>query len=459
LQPLLEAPDQRAGALATVGDIARAEGDYRQAVSAYRQSLDIEFEQPRVIEAMAWCLTRMGLMREAIGGYRAYLERVPGDLDARRALAQLLAESGDAAGAAESFQAAIASGGDDAATRQSLAATLEMAGQLDAAEQQAERVLGENPALPGAQLVRARAYLRRGQADFALGTLDPLPDPQTNPQARRFVQMLRGRAYDLKGDPAAAVAAWREAHALAGATGLPPLERLDGLEAAVATCAEAGQGYATRGPAALLLGAPGSCVELIAALLSDSPGLVVLNDRFGDQPRGDLFTRPELGRYREPLRDEDARIIGRHYERPLLRQHPPSDRRLIEWLPHWDANFLPAVHRVFGPIPLIVAGRDPRDALLQWLALGSPHRLSAADPVAAATWLGTAYEHLLWTRDHGRLPVIGVDAISLLEDPAAAAHRIAGALDLDALSPGPLFERARLGPGRHEHGAAARPLP
>jgi len=102
---------------------------------------------------------------------------------------------------------------------------------------------------------------------------------------------------------------------------------------------------------------------------------------------------------------------------------------------------------VFGPIPLIVAGRDPRDALLQWLALGSPHRVSAADPIAAAKWLDTAYEHLLWTRDHGRVPVIGVDAISLLEDPAAAAQRIAGALGLDGLSPGPLFERARLGLG------------
>jgi len=445
LTPLMSVEGERAAAIATLGDVARTEGDFRNAVLHYRQSLEADRNQPRVIEAMAWCLMRMGMTREAIGAYRSYLEHAPNDVDALRALAHLMADFGQPLEAAEIYRRALDAGGDDAGTRQGLAVTLEMSGDLAGAEAEASRALEQYPEAVGASQVLARARLRQDDALGASALLATLPGESENPAAYRSALLLRGRTFDALGSHAEAVAAWRETHRLrVGESHFPSFTSLSGpLSKALEFAAERGVAYAGRAPRALLIGAPGSGVELVAALLADAAPLLVMGDRFSASPRSDLFTQPEFPRYLE-LDETDARIVARHYERPLQRMNAPEERGLIDWLPHWDAGWLPAIHRLFGSIPLIVAGRDPRDALLQWLALGSPHGLSAADPVAAARWLRSAYEHVLWARDHARLPVVGVDAVSLLEDPTSAARRIATALGIDEFAPGASFARARV---------------
>jgi hypothetical protein len=65
----------------------------------------------------------------------------------------------------------------------------------------------------------------------------------------------------------------------------------------------------------------------------------------------------------------------------------PEDRTIVDWLPHWDARFLPFVRQVLPGARLVIVGRDPRDALLNWLAFGWTPEYSCPGIEAAADWL------------------------------------------------------------------------
>ena len=60
---------------------------------------------------------------------------------------------------------------------------------------------------------------------------------------------------------------------------------------------------------------------------------------------------------------------------------------LIDWLPAFDAHFLPLLHRLFGDTRLIVVTRDARECLLDWLALGSATGWRPTPEADAAAWL------------------------------------------------------------------------
>ena len=177
-----------------------------------------------------------------------------------------------------------------------------------------------------------------------------------------------------------------------------------------------------RAPAALLLGAPGGGAELIATILRDEPGLALLSERFGPQARSDAFSAIE-GRYASPTESE-ARVQARRYERALAHLKVPPGRAMIDWLPHWDLRLLPLALQIFGDVPLIVAARDLRDALLQWLAHGSAQGWRIEDPEAAAEWLARSAAQLEWTVAHAGVPVLVVDPTEALADPAGTRARL-----------------------------------
>jgi hypothetical protein len=100
------------------------------------------------------------------------------------------------------------------------------------------------------------------------------------------------------------------------------------------------------------------------------------------------------------------------------------------------------VLRLFGRVPVIVAARDPRDALVQWLAFGCPQGLSCAEPAGAAAWLESALAHLRWTQRFGELPLTWIDTGDLATQPERAGAAIAAALGIDPIVPGEHFARA-----------------
>ncbi|HVF34453.1 MAG TPA: hypothetical protein VND91_03960, partial [Candidatus Saccharimonadia bacterium] len=292
-------------------------------------------------------------------------------------------------------------------------------------------------------LVATRAALRGGDTDAALARLDTLAADLTRPQ-RRLADALRGHVLDRRDDPAGATRAWLAAHAgLDSPRARPTLRPLPpSLAEAIGNARAAGAIGTSRNPHALLIGTPGSGVERAAALLADAQGALVLADRYGRNPRHDEFEAPQLGRYMGEISDEDARLFARHYVKPLERAGVPSERALIDWLPHFDAQFLPIIHRTFGPTRLVVVQRGERAELLDWLAYGGAHGYRIDSLESARSHLALAHQHLEFAREHGAMPVLVLDGNALVADPAAAVEALARFLELPAWTPGDAWQRS-----------------
>jgi tetratricopeptide (TPR) repeat protein len=422
LRGLLRDPTQVAPVTALLGDTARARGDLARAATHYRDSLKASAQQPRVVSALAWCLMRLRLFREAIGAWREYLKHRPDDVEAQRALGLTAAEAALYDEARAALASVVAARPADRAARVQLAAVLEASGDLAGAEHEADRALALGPDA-GAALLKARAELRRGDGAAAAARLDAIDTAGISLAQARFRHALRGEAHDRAGDAAAAVASWVGAHG-AGTPTAPPATAAvapDFHEALVAARA-APPNRVERAPAALLLGAPGDGAEIIASMLRDEPGIAVLSDRFGPQARSDAFSAAE-GRYADPTESE-ARVQARRYERALAHLDVPVGRATIDWLPHWDLRFLPLALQLFGDVPLIVAARDPRDALLQWLAHGSAQGWRIDDAEVAAEWLGRCGAQIDWTVANAGLPVLVLDPSEAGSDPAGTRARL-----------------------------------
>jgi hypothetical protein len=184
-----------------------------------------------------------------------------------------------------------------------------------------------------------------------------------------------------------------------------------------------------RAPAALLLGLPGAGVESVARLLGVAlPGVRLLSDRFGGNPRNDGFSPDEA----RSLVDADlARLFARKYARPLERMGIPAEAKIVDWVPALDARAVPIALAAFGRLRAIVVRRDPRDAFLNWLAYGCAPgwRSSDGDLEGAAQRLARMQAHL--DAVVAALPAEDVLVMSgdeTVTDPAAVAARIAAFL-------------------------------
>jgi len=94
---------------------------------------------------------------------------------------------------------------------------------------------------------------------------------------------------------------------------------------------------------------------------------------------------------------------------------------------------------------LLVALRDPRDMLLDWLAFGtSSPPLAMASPLAAATWLAQVLHQIATLHEQDLFPhrLLRLDAI--LDDPQALATAVSAAIE----TPLPTPPAAALGPQR-----------
>lgn len=429
LEALMKDPDTHPVALAILGDAARARGDLRAAAAHYRDALLLKEKQPRVIGALAWTLAQLRQLREAIGAYRRLLELEPNDLDARKALGLTSLDAGMHEEAESALRAVLAARPDDGEARAALAASLEARGQLAEAVAAAGQVLARDPRNVVAALVAARGSLRNGDAAAAAAQLDALAGARVNPVQQRIVARLRGLAADALGDVAGALAQWRTAQ-VDGARppALPAVP--ERLEAHVEAARTRGAVGAERAPNALLLGLPGSGVELAARLIASLPNVALLGDRFAAASRTDGLSEGH-NRYLD-LDDDQAHVLARRYARAIARNDLPPDAIVVDWLPLFDAHFLPLLHRLFGDTRLVVVTRDARESLLDWLALGNQAGWGVPTDADAGRWLSRARMHLEAARTQSTLPVLEVAADALRDDPAGTRARIAAFLGTDA---------------------------
>jgi tetratricopeptide (TPR) repeat protein len=216
---------------------------------------------------------------------------------------------------------------------------------------------------PAAAAARLRALLERHQA----------------PAVRSMLYARLAEAEDRTGDQVANIGAWlaRQREWQVEAQPLP--------EPVPAPAGWPAPGEADERAIALLWGPPGSGVQILANVAMRS-GLPLLADRFGPNPPRDPLQSPQAA-----ARLADGTLsphdLAEQWRGQLPARGIGDGDAVIDWLPWWDNALLLALRPQLPAARLLVALRDPRDLLLNWLAFGSQPLLAIESPQAAARWL------------------------------------------------------------------------
>lgn len=417
-------------------DAARMARQNEAAVEHYRDALK---RRPRLVQAaasLATCLDLLGRTREALEVCDDWLSERPEDRRFRAIRAHLLARADRLDDAIGEWQALYDEQPKDLEAAARLAMLHEQLGNYDKAAaiaaqaQQGELGHGE------LTLLAARCALRDGKPDQARAELQEMGGQQLDAAMASRAWQLLGLIDDQRGDRAAAVAHFQSAQQGMERVWKPwqgPDEVLRARlqdQGAVVDQPELPQ------PPVFLLGTPGSGVERIAALLADQPGVTLLQDRLTSTPREDDFSRPRFELYREGIDTEAAQAARQRYL-DALPPLAPGSQVLVDWMPLWDANWLPLLRAAFPDARLVVVSRDPRDALLNWLAFGWGRDFPCNDVMAATLWLHSALQHLDLTTAQDRPQHLVVNPDELLDDPAGAGAALAAFMGLGPLQPGP----------------------
>ena len=165
-------------------------------------------------------------------------------------------------------------------------------------------------------------------------------------------------------------------------------------------------------------GAPGSGVERVVAVM-DAGSRVLRADRFGPTPPNDgfqnFFTLQRLAT--DVLSPEQ--LVQQWREQ--LPARGIQDGNVIDWLLWWDNALLWALRPQLPEGRLLVAVRDPRDMLLEWLALGAPTPLAVNSSGEAAQWLAHALEQVADLHEQDLYAHLILRTDEVVNDPAAMA--------------------------------------
>jgi hypothetical protein len=200
---------------------------------------------------------------------------------------------------------------------------------------------------------------------------------------------------------------------------LPPLTDTLGDLPPMAPVAESAAGVLW------LWGPPGSFVERVAMNL-DYVGAPMRMDRYGVQPPQDPLQR--YGTAQELL---DGRLDGGFLIsqwRAALPARAVPDGYVFDLLLWWDNALLHALRPHLPEAGLMFALRDPRDMLLEWLAMDSPHRFGIESPEIAARWLAAVLTQIADLIEGELFPY----RLLKLDDVAYTPEALAGAIG-DAL--------------------------
>lgn len=450
LEPLLTEPRAATpGVRRQLGELCLAAGRVEAARTHLEQAFAAAPLDPRTLTALFEAWRWLGEAERARVQLDAALARFPAHAPLWRArLAIEPFPSADARAVIERWLQAMP---EDPAALEALAALHDAAGEPQAALEAIRRILAREPGHAAARLRVVTDHLLDADPAGAIAELDALLADARDPDAQRRLRGWRGTALDRAGRVAEAVETWRalQAESAAQRRSPPPptAPRSDWPEATVAA--------ADAPPVALLWGAPGSGVEQIAYACTRA-GLPFLVDRFGPRPPDDLLQQPDTATRLLAGGLEPAVVVA-GWRAALATRGVPPGQALIDWLPWWDNGLLQALRPHLPEALLLIALRDPRDMLLDWLAFGAPAGLAFESPQAAAAWLAPVLQQVAALHEQDLHPHRLLRLDEALDRPDALAAAITAALESEVPPP----PRAALGPARLPAGrwrAYAEPL-
>jgi tetratricopeptide (TPR) repeat protein len=419
LAPLLESGDVPASLLCLVGELELAAGRNEQALARLRAAFASAPDR-RTLTALIEAWQRLGAVDEARETLDAALADYPQQPDLWRA--RLLFESFAGDGARAVVARWVEAMPDSVPALESQLTVLDAAGDRDAAEAVAHRITELHPGHTRAELRIVDALAER-DPDAATARVESLLARAMDAGIRAGLRQLLGRTFDIAGQPEAAAATWIELQTELARQRLPLPPQSGSLPELppLAPVPESQPGLL------LLWGAPGSLVERIATTL-EAAGAPLCADRFGTQPPQD-----DLQRYHTiaELADGtlDAAVMVERW-RAQLPVRGVTNRGVCDWLLWWDNALLLALRPHLPEALLMIALRDPRDMLLDWLAFGAPAPFAMKSPGEAARWLAQALEQVAELTERDLFPhrIIRLDEIS--EDGSAVARAIGEALGI-----------------------------
>ena len=438
LRPLLERPDAGFGTHRLAGVLEMAAGRPGRALPWLRAAFSAQPRDPDLLGALvdAWRQLRQpGPAREALDEALSRHPDVPQLWEARLAFTPP-AEGRDVV---DRWLAAMP---DHPPALEALATLQDLAGDAEGAIATTRRVVELEPGRLGSELRLAGLEQRQDPA-AAIDRIQRLLAQDGSAGFRRQLLAHLGMAQDKAGRVDDAVASWSQVQA----ERLPQALPRPALVAAPGEWPPMGEAPAGGHAVALLWGAPGSCVDQLAEQAARAR-LPMLRDRFGDRPPADPFQRPDTAAQLAGGALAAEAVVAQW--RQALPRRGVAEGPVVDWIPWWDNALLLALRPHLPEGLLLVALRDPRDMLLDWLAFGGAVPLAMESPLAAAGWLAGMLDAVATLHEQDLYPHRLLRLDDAVEDPAALTDALNVALDIDLPSPPPGLPSAiqRLPAGR-----------
>ena len=378
IAPLLADPARATPGLFTIaGELELAANRPDRALPHLKAALAAAPRDRRVLGALLDAWRRLNAVDDARATLDAALADAGDSVDLWHARLALEPVGGDGAAAVvERWLAAHPESVDALETRMALQ---NQAGDQDGANATAERIVALEPGRRSAEQRLVNVLMDR-DPPAAVARVQALLAQAPNAESREFLQGWLALTQDRAGDAAGAVETWNALQATQAPQRLPlwtPSEpRSDWPELGAA---------APETPrVAFLWGPPGSGVERVASLM----GAVLpafRADRFGPNPPKDALQKfRTIGELAHDTVDAAAVVAE---WRALLPARGVPNGQVIDWLLYWDNALLRALRPELPEGQLLIALRDPRDMLLDWLAFGAIPPLGMPSPRGGAAWL------------------------------------------------------------------------
>ena len=448
LQPLLDDADSATPALKRMtAELELAVGRHERAIALLRDALAEEPRDPR-----AWALAtdiwrRTGDLDDARAQLDAALSRHPEGVSLWQMRLAFEPEAGDGAKAVvDRWLAALP---DNVVGLEAAMHLHEIRGDDEAVAALAQRIVELEPGRTSAEM-RLLDRLIRDQPEAAVahvqGLIARAPD-----DAKRGLMPWLGFAQDRAGRHGEAVLSWNAVNAAEAAVRWP----LTVPGPAGGPWPEAAPRGRGTPPVAYLWGVPGSGVEKVAAVIGHA-GYPLRADRFTPNPPRDPLQNPDtIASLNAAALAPEALLAQWRAALPARGVH---DGMIIDWLPFWDNALLKMLRPLQPGAIVMIALRDPRDMLLEWMAFGSPIPFGLPSANDAALWIARQLQHVVALQREQAQPHKIVRTDHALADLEAFAAEIGGGLGLEEIRvpPASMFGPQRFAFGHWRH--YARPL-
>ena len=438
IAPLLSDPQHATPGLHRIaGELELAAGHPERALPHLRNALAGKPGDRATLASMLSTWQRLGDIDDARATLEAALATTPDSDDLWQA--RLALEPAAGAEAQALVARWLAAMPDSVLALETQMALQAQAGDAAGADATADRILTLEPGRRSAE-IRVLDRLLKTDPAAAVVRCRELLARAAQPDVRRMLQGWLAMAQDNAGQAADAVASWSALQAELAPQRVPlwtpGSPRADWPE--LAPVAEG-----TR-PTAFLFGAPGSAVERVALMLGSSlPAF--RDDRFSPRPPRDALQK--FSTIAELQDGADPAAVVADW-RAGLPQRGVANGEIIDWLLYWDNALLQALRPHLPEATLLLAVRDPRDMLLDWLAFGAPLPLAMESPLAAAQWLASVLHQLAALHELDLFPHQLLRMDEAVNDPQALATMVGSAIGFD-LQPPPV---SALGPLRFPAG-------